>query len=192
VAAHKPEFATYRYARHEWQEIEQAIVKATDESGYKDYYKKISAARKRGALAEADRLEAERTQLVQKLQAAACDQLVATATNPVVGVLVGLHIEQDRLNYTNRVERAALQRKIAANLGEVAYAGDKPDPAADAPGATMGMASQHGLMIESSWIQLNDASVGLPELAAWLCEHGCEGVKYDLSAGYGGTDEEAD
>jgi Zn-dependent protease len=190
-AAHKPEFAAFRYARQEWQQIDLVSGKATEDNlELESYFKKISSARKRGAQAEVGRLEEERSQLMQKLQAAACDRLAATATNPVVGVLVGLHAELARLNYTNRVELAALQRNISANLGEVAYDGDKPDPAADATGATMGMASQHGLMVETTWLLLNDASVSLPELANWLCEQGCAGIKYDLSAGFGGADEE--
>ena len=36
---------------------------------------------------------------------------------------------------------------------------------------------------------MNDAMVGLPALAEWLCEQHCSTIKYDLNAGFGGLED---
>ncbi|HXI68723.1 MAG TPA: hypothetical protein VNN22_00020 [Verrucomicrobiae bacterium] len=183
--ARKPGFEASRYARHEWEHINSVATDIGENPEINDYSRKIAAAEKRGAQSEVDRLEKELNQFEQKLQNDAREKLRSAATNSVDTILIDLNAEQSRLNYTNRTEHAVLARKIAACLGEVSYNGDKPDPAADAPGAAMGVVSQHGLLVQMMWVQMNDASVGLPELAAWLCDHGCVGIKYDLVSGFG-------
>jgi Zn-dependent protease len=185
-----PGFAAKRDARHEWRRIGLAVAKAYNAPALKDFPKKIHAADLRGARSEAARLRAEELQLEEKLQAQAREQFCATATNPVVPALVDLNAELAKLNYTNRIERAALLRKVAALLGEVRYEGDKPAPGAEALGAATGLVSLHGMIIELSWVQMHDAVTGLPALAGWLCEQQCGGIKYDLIGGFGGMGDE--
>jgi hypothetical protein len=57
---------------------------------------------------------------------------------------------------------------------------DRSAPGGDAYGAASGMVSRHGLLIEISWLSLNDAPTGLPTLSEWLCHAGCKGTKYEF------------
>jgi hypothetical protein len=192
VEARKPEFEAVRRARHEWQRLNSELTKVVTDPALTANNRKIMAAVRRGAVAEANQLEAEQRRLVQEMQANNRERLRASATNPAVSVLIDLNAELSRLSYTNRAERAVVLRKIAAHLGEVKYAGDQPAPGTDAEGAGGGMASQHGLMIEMMWVPMNDANIGLPALSDWLCNQGCAGIKYDLLGGFGGLGEDAD
>ena len=187
-----PGFAAKRDARREWRRIGLAVSKALKDPALEDYSKKILAAARRGSRSEAARLGVEERQLEEKLQAQARDQLRASATNPVVPVLVDLNAALAKLNYTNRVERAALLHQVAAQLGEVKDDGDRPAPGSESVGAAAGVISRHGLMIEMSWVQLNAAAAGLPALAGWLCDQNCAGIKYDLIGGFGGLGDDAD
>ena len=187
-----PSFAEKRCARQFWQSIDLTVSKADGNPALEGYYKKIAAAERRGAKLEARRLEKEERQLLGKLQSQAREQLRAIATNAITPELIDLNAALAKEAETNRVARATLLRQVAARLGEVKYDDDKPNPDADAAGAASGTVSKHGLIIQISWMQLNDANVGLPVLARWLCDQNCEGVKYDLFPGFGGLgDDEA-
>ncbi len=190
--ARKPEFETARRARREWNHIDIELGKVMNDPLLVAGNKKIIAATRRGAITEVNRLETEQHQLVQQLQAQACKRLRVAATNPVDTVLIDLNAQLLRFNYTNRAERAALFRKVAANLGEVKYDGDRPAAGADADGAGFGSVARHGLMVEMTWVQLNDPTVSLPELTDWLCEHNCVGIKYDLIGSFAGMDDDSD
>ena len=182
-AAKNADFEKFRAARQEWKTVQTDMAGTFEDPELKNYYKKISAATRRGALTEAAWLEEEQHALSQKLQASNRDRLLATAT-PTRKALIELNWELTQLAYTNRVERAQLLRKVAANLGEVQFDGDTPAPGADAMGATSGMAFHHSLMVELSWISLRDPATSLPALTDWLCEHHCVGIKYDFEGAF--------
>ena len=130
------------------------------------------------------RLQDEENQLEEKLASQARDQFRSTTTNPVDLQLIDLDTALAKIPYTNTAARSAVQRQIAACLGEVKYAGDRPDPQADALGATSGATFQKSMVLELSWMQLNNAAISLPVLADWLCGQNCIGIKYDLMPGY--------
>ena len=119
------------------------------------------------------------------MRAAALEDLRTNPTNRVDPELLELYQQLAALNYTNRIERAALNRQIAGKLGEMPYAGDAPAPEARAYGASFGTVSQHGLLLELTWVSLHDATIGLPALTDWLCQRRCTTIKYELHRGFG-------
>jgi hypothetical protein len=186
-----PAFADQRHAREFWRRINLAVANDGEASAVRDFSKKILAAERRGARSELQNLETERLQLAEQLATQARAQLRAASTNPQELALIDLNAALAKVSFTNRVARAALLRQVAAHLGEVKSIGGQPG--ADVPGAFYyGTASQHGLLIELSWMQLNDAAVELPALADWLGDQHCIGFKYDLTpgAGAGGPDDD--
>jgi len=184
-----PAFAAKRQARQDWLNIGLAVSKAEMDPALTDYSRKIVRAETRGARLEAIRLQTAERELEQKLQDEIRDRL--RATNAMASVLIDLNGTLAKIEYTNTTARAPILRQIAAQLGEVKYDGNNPAPGADSLGAVSGSANQHGLMIEISWLQFNDATAGLPALANWLCNQKCEGCKYDLFAGFSeGSDDE--
>lgn len=90
-------------------------------------------------------------------------------------------MELNQLEYTNRVARSALIRKVAAILGEEGRAGNATPPAEH--GVTFGSASQHGLMIRANWLSFRDATAGIPAFTAWLCEKQCTNIRYQFLIG---------
>jgi Zn-dependent protease len=178
-----PKFVDERYARGVWRRINLAVSRTSTNAAMKSSFEKIAEAERREARSEIAQLEAGREQLQARLQTEAREQFRAHATNAIVPVLVDLNAALAKVESTNEVARAALLRQIAGQLGEVKYDGDKPAPEADAPGASGGAVSRHGLMLELSWVQMNDATIGLPALASWLCDQNCTGFKYDLFDG---------
>jgi len=182
--AQRPDFEKFTRARQDWSRIELAGGDIWRDPAMKDLTRKINVATKRGAVAEARRLAEEQEKLSLELQAKALERL-RTGTNRIDGVLFDLHDELSKLDYTNRVARAELQRRIAAKLGEAAYEGDRPAAESLAFGANVGIASPHGLLIEISWLTLNDPSVSLPAIAEWLCRERCSTFKYDFADYFG-------
>jgi hypothetical protein len=49
------------------------------------------------------------------------------------------------------------------------------------------MVSRHSLLIEISWLSLNDAPTGLPTLSDWLCNLNCKGTRYDFVGSFPAT-----
>jgi len=172
-------------ARHDWRRVNAELSKVWTNAALKELNKKMIAAIKRGARAESARLQEEHQKLARELQAQTRQKLGTDSMNPINQELLELHAQWQALDYTNRVDRARLLREIAAKLGQVKYEGDQPAPGALAWGASYGSVSRHGLLIEMHWLTLNDAMVGLPALAEWLCEQRCSTLKYDIQAGYG-------
>jgi Zn-dependent protease len=183
-------FEEKRRAREFWQSIDLAVSKAGEGPALEGCFKKIAMAEQRGAKLEVRRLVKDEQQLIEKLQSQAREQLRATATTAATSKLIDLNASLAKEENTNRVARAMLLRQVAALLGEVKYDGDIPNPDIDAAGAASGDVSKHGLIVEISWMQLNDATVGLPALARWLCDQNCAGVRYDLFAGFSGSDDD--
>ena len=192
IEARKPEFEAARQARREWKQINLELARAMNDPALAAGNKKIIAAARRGAMTEVRRLEAEQQQLTRQLQAKTRERLKVAATNRVEVVLIDLNAQLSELSYTNRSERTVLLHKVAASLGEVKYDGDRPAPGADAEGAGFGSVARHGLMVEMTWVRLNDPTISLPALTGWLCDHGCASIKYDLVSGYAGPDEDSD
>jgi Zn-dependent protease len=189
-----PDFAKFTQARRDWARI-QKTANQWDAPALKELNKKYRAAIKRGALSEALKISAEQGKLAERLQAEALAHLRTDATNRVSPALLDLHEELERLDYTNRVERLALLRRVAGQLGEIPHIDGVPNPPADAAGARGGMVAAHGLLIEIAWLPLNDPTTSLPLIADWLCRAKCTTFKYELEAGYAleGFDElEAD
>jgi Zn-dependent protease len=182
--ARQPGYDAKLAARRQWQRIDEELSEIWTNAGVKELQKKSGAAYQRGARAEATRLQEEQQKLVKELQAQLRERLGADTEKGVDRELLALHAQLEQLDYTNRTERIALLRQVAAKLGEVAYDGDHPAPNALAQTASFGTVSQTGLLIELNWMTLPDAAVGLPLLAEWLCEQGCSTVKYQFQPGY--------
>ena len=51
--------------------------------------------------------------------------------------------------------------------------------------AENGSATQDGLFVNVTWVSFNQLADGPAALAAWLCDQGCIGIKYDFQAGMG-------
>lgn len=185
-----PSFAEKRKAREFWQSIDLAVSKAGEDPALEGYFKKIAAAERRGAKLEARRLENDEQQLIEKLQSQARERLRAIATDSAATELIDLNAALAKEDGTNLVARAMLSRQVAALLGEIKYDDEKPNRDAEGAGAASGAVSKHGLVIRISWMQFNDATVGLPALARWLCDQNCADVKYDLFAGFNGPDDD--
>ena len=92
------------------------------------------------------------------------------------------------MSYTNRTERAAVVRQVAARLGEVSRAGDGSQNSAPRYDAT-GYAKREGLLLELGWVSFRDATTGLPALVDWVCEKRCRNLKYDVHFGPSLMDE---
>jgi hypothetical protein len=168
------------------------------DASLKAYDSRSSAARKRGAIAEATRIIKERTEKLHELQDGVIARLRKTASQEMADLL-DLNRKLSALSYTNRVERKLVYRQVAAKLGEVAYDGDRPDSAADALGTNSGSATQHGLFLEVRWVGFNDATRGPAAFTDWICGQGCRQMRYEFTgAGFayegdlsdGGGDEE--
>lgn len=172
-------------ARHEWRRIDLELTQVWTNAALKGLNKKLLTAAKRGARAETARLQEEHAKIAEELQAQIRQRLGADALDRIDPELLTLHAELQKLDYTNRLERAALTRKVTGKLGEVPYEGEQPAPGALAWGAGYGQVSRHGLLIELQWVALNDAMVGLPALAEWLCAQNCTTLKYGLMTGSG-------
>ncbi len=183
--AQQPEFAAKLQARQDWRLISEATANLWRHPEFKALNARLAAAAKRGARAESTRLQEEQEKLTEKLRAAALEDLRTNPTNRVDPELLELYQQLAALNYTNRTERAALNRQIAGKLGEMPYAGDAPAPEARAYGASFGTVSQHGLLLELTWVSLHDATIGLPALTDWLCQRRCTTIKYELHRGFG-------
>lgn len=178
--ARQPDYQKYLAARQAWSRLERNEINFWTEPEAKALNKRIAAARKRGAMTEADQLSTEREELLKNLQAKHREKIRAELAGTPAVALVDLNAQLAALNYTNRAERAMLMRQIAAHLGELPYDGNRPAPAATAQGGFMGGAMNHGLIVNVIWGSLADPQTSLPLLLDWLCEHKCTGIKYDF------------
>jgi hypothetical protein len=189
--ANRSGFASWRRAREQWRAIGDEIGKAWSDPAVRSYSAKISAATRRGASGEATRLMKEQAAKGKELQAKAQAQLRAASANPMDPDLLDLYARLHAPDLTNFAARKALLRELAAKLGEVRYAGDRPAPGADAWSVTAGLVTQHGVLVEARWIGFCNPVCGLPAMADWLDNRGCRQIKYELRGGgwSGGLDE---
>ncbi|HXS69355.1 MAG TPA: hypothetical protein VN761_10960, partial [Candidatus Polarisedimenticolia bacterium] len=57
---------------------------------------------------------------------------------------------------------------------------------------TSGIVRRNGLLLEANWISMSNPSAGLADLANWLCENRCLGIRYEFIGSFGGDDEPGD
>jgi Zn-dependent protease len=165
-------------ARQQWRRIGSETSIVWSDPSLRAYNAKMRDAFRRGAQAEMKRLSDEHEKAGLRLQ----DDVLKRLRAPGSGVdpeLVDLHAELFRRTLTNRVERLAIQRRVAARLGEEAYTDGHPDRVADAYSAGGGC-TQHGLLLELRWGQFQDPIAGPPAFVRWLCESNCRTIKYDF------------
>jgi hypothetical protein len=167
-----------------WRRIASEMSAVWTNAEMTDLETRITAARKRGSTAEANRLIDERQNMGDTLRH---EKLAKMKSDPALDPkLVELKGELTDLNYTNRTERVLLLQQVAKKLGEP---GESRNPTAPDYGTTSGFARRHGLLLEISWATMDDPSVGMPALAAWLCDQHCAGMRYEIMAGYDESDD---
>ena len=174
------QFERWSQARAQWGSISRELAETWKDPSLKPYPSLIQAAVRRGSPAELVRLEKEQVEKQKQLQAQALERLRAGSPPRVAPALLDLHTQLHQLSYTNRAERKAVLRQVAAQLGEVRYAGEAPAPGATAWGVLGGTAQAHGLFIELRWLSFCDITRGFPALTQWLQNQGCRQFKYDF------------
>jgi Zn-dependent protease len=153
--------------------------------------KDLATAQKLGAQAEADALREQIITLRQKLAYQSIEAVRTGTMGPVdtkvVDLFVTLTTSETR---TNEMVTNGLKREMAKLMGQVS-----PEnwPAGDGhANARYGNVTQNGLLLNLNWISFNHLDTGPVALAAWLCDHGCIGIKYDFQAGLGMWNGEED
>lgn len=174
-------FARYIACRRELQELQETLTRVWKDPAMVALDQKIKTASRRGS--QLQKLYLEREQLGERLRAEAYARIRQSPTNRFDPALLELSRQRDALSYTNTAARAALNRQLAAKLGEVEYSGDHPAPGADAYSAAFGHVTTQGMIVELS-ASLNEADTGLPALAEWLCQQHCGSLRYELRAGF--------
>src|SRR5207249_837555 len=116
----------------------------------------LAAAVRRGAQSEVERLSRDQVRVREQRERRAYDRLRSQGLDPQ---LLDLHARLSALSYTNRTERAAVVRQVAARLGEVSLASDGSQNAAPRYDAT-GYAKRQGLLLELGWVSFRDATTG--------------------------------
>jgi hypothetical protein len=167
-----------RTARRTWRDIGERIGKLARNPNAQSLNKELAEATRRGALAEAERIAAEQSRARKERQAQAYERL---RSEGVDAELLDAHARLAALDYTNRVQRAAIVRQLARRLGGIPpeeHGSRSSAPRYDA----RGYARRHGLFFES-WLTFKDATTGFPALADWLCGQDCNNLRYDLHAG---------
>ncbi len=185
-AAKGAEFEAFVKQRGDWSRIEKAMSEVWKDPEMKTLSRKMTAARRRDSAKELRKLQDEQEKLTAELRDRNRESLRTSETDPVDAELLNLHARLEKLNYTNRVERAELNRQIGVKLGSVKLRDGDDAKSRDPLGASMGSASQHGLLVEVNWLALNNPEIGLPAFVEWLCGQDCKSIKYDLQSGFMG------
>jgi Zn-dependent protease len=163
-----------RQTRRMWHVISTNTAAMWNSAEVNSFNRQIVAARKRGAVSEAERLLKEQIEARKKKETAMYDRL---RTQGIDSDLVDLHAKLNALAYTNQTERATLEKQISGKLGEDASAPEKIVPR---HGTISGFARHQGLLVELGWMSFRDAPTGLPSLLDWLCRKRCRTIKYDI------------
>jgi len=166
-----------RQARRTWNAIGTNIAAVSDSSPIKAFNRQMIAARKRGAQSEAERLLKEQAEARNREKAAIYDRL---RSQGVDSQLIDLHARLSVLEYTNRTERAAMEREISAKLGPASSDPGLSGKFVGHHGTVSGFANNEGLLVEADWMGFRDAPTGLPALLDWLCRKHCGTIKYDI------------
>ena len=140
-------------------------------------------ARKTGDSAALEQLRQQSVELNKKLAAAAIERVRTGAEGAVDTQIIDLFVSANEpTTRTNRVAREAINLGMAQRMGQISSA----SPAADGRlSAHFGSAIRTGLILRVNWVSFNRIDTGPAALAAWLCDQGCNGIKYDFQAGMG-------
>jgi hypothetical protein len=179
--ARRPDFVVWSRARQGWRTIGEEIAKAANDPALEPYAAKMAAAMRRGARAEMERLSKEREKQAQEIEARARERLRTESPSRIDPALLDLYARVNSPDLTNHVARRAVLRELAGKLGEVAYAGDKPAPGAEACGASSGIVAGRGLLLKALMINFYDPTQGLPAMAEWLQGLGCKDIRYQMN-----------
>ncbi len=191
--AKSPEFAAFAKARREWSLIQTELARTWRDPSLKSYADRIQTAIKRGSQGEMLRLEKERTEKREALQAQARERLRTEQPQRVSPGLLDLHTRFTAESLTNRAERKALLHEMGLKLGQLPDSEKDPSSCAAGCLVTSGMVIRHGLLVELHSLNFSDITHGLPSLVQWLADQGCRPFKYALTgAGWSGTLDEAD
>jgi Zn-dependent protease len=178
--AQQPIYSDYVAARKIWMQLDSSESAYWSDASVAGFADRITAAQKRGAVGEIDRLIKQREDLIKRLRSANREKLRASLGGSPMAALVDLHTQKMELEYTNRMAHARLTRQIAAILGEVEYNGDKPAAQAQRLEFSTFGASSTGLIVDARWVSTRAPETSLPALASWLCNQGIAGISYDF------------
>jgi hypothetical protein len=179
-------YATARQARQTWLAIGTNTATAWSSPALDSLNRQFAAARKRGATTEAERLLKEQREVRKKEEAAIYDRLRSLGMD---SELIDFHTRLQALDFTNRTQRAALERQVAVRLGQTSEEPGALEEASPRHGVVSGFARHQGLLVEARWMNFSDAPADLPALVDWLCRKQCRTLKYDIhSTGFRGDD----
>jgi len=175
-------YTNFLQARFAWLDLDRRETEAWADDSVLRFNKRITDANRRGAMAEVERLSTARSEQVEKLVEAERQKVREQLSGTPAAALPDLYAKLSSLDYTNTTERAAVLRQIATLLGEeAARNGPSPGPGLQ-PGAFRGSAQNTGLIVEASWVSISDPQSVLPLLLNWLCDQGCNSIKYDFES----------
>ena len=180
-----PEFEKFLLMRDDWKFINEAVSKTWEEPEMKALNRKATAAGQRDGPKDWERIEKQREKLNQELGDRLRERLRTNETDSVNLELLDLHGRLAKINETNEVERAAINRQIGACLGSVKSPDGDDKKFSDPLGASSGYVSQDKLLVNINWMMLNDPETGLPAIIEWLCRQKSQSIKYSLQGGYG-------
>jgi Zn-dependent protease len=176
-AAVGTQWEKHRSARQAWASIALKTTGIWKDAELKSISTKMSAAMRRGAQSDMEKLQKEHEAKQKELQTRAYEDLKAKGYDPE---LLDLHARLPRAGYTNRTERMELLSAIASRLGQVKAEATGKEVRQDA--ASAGQATNQGLLIRINWLAFKNPAEGLPALADWLCGKGCRDLKYDFES----------
>jgi Zn-dependent protease len=180
--ATKPSYAAAQSARRDWNRLNGSMNGVWTNADTLALSKQALQATRRGDPAEADRLRKAQAALARETQTNLYAKL---GKEGIDADLIQLHQQLAALSYTNRANRAALQRRVAERLGGAGgITGNSPDA------ASYGAVSHTGLVLRMNWISFKDGTVGWPAFTDWLCARGCRDVRYTLHSSTSYVDED--
>jgi len=183
--------ASEERARQTYLKLQNASSGFYTNSELEALEKRSIQARKTGSNAELEQLRAQSAELNKKLEAAAIQRVRSGADGGVDTQVVDLFEKTtDPVTRTNRAAWEPIHASMAWLMGQI----PSGNPAADGRlSAHFGGVTRSGLILRVNWVSFNRIDEGPPALAAWLCDQGCIGIKYDFQAGlgnYGGDDSD--
>src|SRR5207248_2836648 len=105
--AHNLNYPEFRRARAAWQKMGAELTTIYKDPDYKAYTSKLTAAMKRGAMADVKKLSDEQQKKIKELRAQALEKMASNADNQTAE-LARLYGKLQDVPYTNRVERQKL------------------------------------------------------------------------------------
>jgi Zn-dependent protease len=171
--AELPGFASNREARKVWNRINRQVARAADEA-FRTNLMNVAAGKN-----ESDNGITNRVKDMLKLSLAVQDAERARLAAEYAGTpflpLVEWNGQLAHLDFTNRVERAAIQLKAGERLGRAESTSGYDSIGAD--GVT-----RSGLTLRISHMSLPSPEISLPELINWLSRRGCRSIRYRIDS----------